>query len=157
MNIRKINNYYTSDLILALFVFAIAVLIAFHALARDDGQWSNSPAKVREWFQKLMQPDNPAQSCCGEADAFEADNFEIEGDHYIAIITDGKGMIANGTRIPVVNKKMKWDAGNPTGHGIIFLSGSVTPGDPPAHEYTYVLYNNGQARILYCYVAPGGV
>src|SRR5580693_4411641 len=38
-----------------------------------------------------LAPDNPAVSCCGEADAFEADAFEVEveGDHYIAIITDG--------------------------------------------------------------------
>jgi hypothetical protein len=26
-----------------------------------------------------------------EADAFEADSFEAEGDHCVAIITDGKG------------------------------------------------------------------
>jgi len=45
-------------------------------------------------------------------------------------------VIANGTRIPVPNRKMKWDKGNPTGHGIIFIS---TTGD------------------VYCYVTPGGV
>ena len=106
------------------------------ALARDSGQWAGSPATVRQWFQSLMQPDNPAVSCCGEADAFEADTFEVEGDHYVAIITDGKGVLANGTRIPVPNEKMKWDAGNPTGHGIVFIG------------------TNGQ---LYCFVAPGGV
>ena len=114
----------------------IALLISAPVLARDNGQWTSSPANVRQWFQQLMQPDNPRVSCCGEADAFEADNFEIEGDHYIAIITDGRGVIANGTRIPVPNRKMKWDKGNPTGHGIIFIS---TTGD------------------VYCYVTPGGV
>ena len=50
-----------------------------------------------------MQPDNPAVSCCGEADAFEADTFEVEGDHYVAIITDGKGMLPPGPafRFPI--------------------------------------------------------
>jgi hypothetical protein len=105
-------------------------------LARDSGQWGDSPAHVRQWFQSLMQPDNPAVSCCGEADAFEADSFEVEADHYVAIITDGKGVLENGTRIAVPNTKMKWDAGNPTGHGIIFI---------------------GSGGQLYCYVAPGGV
>ena len=114
----------------------VLLLVAAPAPARDNGQWKSSPANVRQWFQQLMQPDNPRVSCCGEADAFEADNFEIEGDHYIAIITDGRGVIANGTRIPVPNRKMKWDKGNPTGHGIIFIS---TTGD------------------VYCYVTPGGV
>ena len=105
------------------------------AAARDNGQWANSPANIREWFQSLMQPDHPRLSCCGEADAFEADAFEEEGDHYIAIITDGKGVIPNGTRISVPNAKMKWDRGNPTGHGIIFI---------------------GSAGQICCYVTPGG-
>jgi hypothetical protein len=56
-----------------------------------------------------MQPDNPHVSCCGEADAFEADTFEADGDHYVAIITDGKGVLPPGTRIEVPNQKMKWD------------------------------------------------
>jgi hypothetical protein len=115
-------------------VAALAMIAS--ATARDNGQWEGSSAAVRQWFQSLMQPDNPAVSCCGEADAFEADAFEVEGDHYVAIITDGKAVIPNGTRIPVPNQKMKWDAGNPTGHGIVFI---------------------GAQGQLYCYVAPGGV
>jgi hypothetical protein len=106
------------------------------AQARDDGQWSDSPLQVRRWFQELMQPDHPNLSCCGEADAFEADTFEVDGDHYIAVITNGKGVIPNGTKIAVPNGKMKFDAGNPTGHGILFLGRGYTP---------------------ICYVAPGAV
>jgi hypothetical protein len=113
---------------------ALAMLLP--AAARDNGQWADSPTAVRQWFRSLMQPDNPAVSCCGEADAFEADQFETEGDHYVAIITDGKGVIPAGTRFPVPNEKMKWDQGNPTGHGIIFI---------------------GSGGQIYCYVAPGGV
>ena len=75
------------------------------AAARDNGQWADQPAAIRQWFQSLMQPDNPAVSCCGEADAFEADTFEVEGDHYVAIITDGKGILPAGTRIPVPNSE----------------------------------------------------
>jgi hypothetical protein len=120
---------------LSLAILATLAMIA-PAAARDNGQWADQPAAVRQWFQSLMQPDNPAVSCCGEADAFEADTFEVEGDHYVAIITDGKGKLPAGTRIPVPNAKMKWDAGNPTGHGIVFI---------------------GTTGQLYCYVAPGGV
>jgi hypothetical protein len=61
-------------------------------------------------------------------------------------ITNGKGIIPEGTRIPIPNNKMKWDEGNPTGHGIIIFIGTqgqvycyVThlanahkPGDRPA-------------------------
>jgi hypothetical protein len=113
---------------------ALAATIC-HTHARPGPQWADEPAAVREWYKGLMQPDNPLVSCCGEADAYEADTFEVEGDHYVAIITDGKDVIPPGTRIPVPNTKMKFDRGNPTGHGIIFL---------------------GTGGVLYCYVAPGG-
>jgi hypothetical protein len=63
-------------------------------------------------------------NCCGEADVFDADTFEVECDHYVAIIADGKGVTQNGTRIAVPNDKMKLDAGNPTGHGIVFIGSS---------------------------------
>jgi hypothetical protein len=106
------------------------------AKARDNGEWGDQPSHIRQWFQKLMQPDNKYQSCCGEADAYEADNFEVESDHYVAIITDGKGDFPNGTRFSVPNHKMKWDEGNPTGHGILFI---------------------GAQGQIFCYVAPGGV
>jgi len=43
--------------------------------------------------------------------------FEVEGDHYIAVVTDGKGVIPSGTKFRVPNSKMKWDAGNPIGRG----------------------------------------
>jgi hypothetical protein len=120
-----------------LAAFLLVLLVGLvTAYARPGPQWAGEPENVRKWFQNLMQPDNPGHSCCGEADAFEADNFEVNGDHYIAIITDGKGIIPNGTRIEVPNNKMKFSDGNPTGHGIIFIGSSGT---------------------IYCYVAPGGV
>ncbi|HLH98044.1 MAG TPA: hypothetical protein VKW08_23300 [Xanthobacteraceae bacterium] len=123
----------------SIWIWAIAITLAGLSApvqARDNGQWANSPVQIRQWFKGLMQPDNPYLSCCGEADAYEADTFEVNGDHYVAVITDGKGVIPNGTRIDVPNSKMKWDSGNPTGHGILFLSSSRQP---------------------LCYVTPGGV
>jgi hypothetical protein len=117
-------------------VIVALALLSLPAMARDNGQWGNQPAALRQWFQNLMQPDNKYLSCCGEADAYEADSFEVKGDQYVAIITDGKGVIPNGTHVPVPNEKMKWDEGNPTGHGILFI---------------------GTGGQVYCYVTPGGV
>ena len=48
-------------------------------------------------------PGNPSLGCCGESDAFEADTFEAQRDHYSAIVTDGKGVIPDGTRMAVPN------------------------------------------------------
>ena len=124
-------------------IVILFMLVSLPALARDNGQWGNQPAYLREWFQKLMQPDNPHMSCCGEADAYWADSYEVDGDKYVAIITDPRPdeplrrkHIEIGTRIVVPNYKLKYDKSNPTGHGIIFLS---------------------RADYVYCYVAPGGV
>ena len=118
-------------------VIMLAIWVAA-AHARDGGQWGALDAAVSEWFRTLMQPDNPAVSCCGEADAYEADSFEVEGDHYVAVVTAHRAVsnIPVGTRIPVPNKKMKWDQGNPTGHGIIFV---------------------GTQGQVFCYVTPGGI
>lgn len=134
-------------------ILALALTLSAPAFARDNGQWADAPAANRQWFNSLMQPDNPIQSCCGEADAFEADEFEVNGDHYVAIITKGGDEMPIGTRIDVPNAKIKWDKGNPTGHGIIFLSGVVT--QRPAQSYNYVDVD-GKIRILYCYVPPSG-
>ena len=45
-----------------------------NAPARDMGQWANVDPVQRQWFNGLMQPDNPNLSCCGEADAYWADS-----------------------------------------------------------------------------------
>jgi hypothetical protein len=111
--------------------------------ARDLGQWESVDPAIKAWFESLMQPDIPQASCCGEADAYWADSYEVDGDKYVAIITDPRPdeplrrkHIEIGTRIVVPNYKLKYDKSNPTGHGIIFLS---------------------RADYVYCYVAPGGV
>jgi hypothetical protein len=72
-----------------LFIVTVLMLISLPAVARDTGQWGGQPTYLRQWFQKLMQPNNPHMSCCSEPDAFEADSFEVRGDQYVAIITNG--------------------------------------------------------------------
>jgi hypothetical protein len=123
-------------------VIALAFLCTT-AIARDLGQWENQGTNLRQWFQTLMQPDAPHLSCCGEADAYWADTFEVRDGHYVAIITDDRpdGPLRRphrdlGEKIVVPDNKMKWDAGNPTGHGVIFI---------------------GIGGQVYCYVTPGGV
>ncbi len=54
------------------------VMCAAHA--RDYGQWESVNPAIREWYEALMQPDNPSASCCGEADAYWADSYEVDGD-----------------------------------------------------------------------------
>lgn len=126
---------------LAVLVF-VFWLILNPAFSRDLGQFDeNDP--VTKWYQSLMQPDVPTASCCGEADAYWADSYEVDGDKYVAIITDTRPdeplrrrHIDIGTKILIPNNKLKYDQSNPTGHGIVFLS---------------------RGDYVYCFVAPGGV
>jgi hypothetical protein len=120
-----------------------SMVLASPVAARDVGQWDNQAPEVRKWFQSLMQPDVPFRSCCGEADAYWADSFDSSDGQYLAIITDtrpdgplGRPHHEPGETFSIPNNKIKWDQGNPTGHGVIFLSST---GD------------------VYCYVPPGGV
>lgn len=130
-------------LIRSIVAAALVVVAGLSAAsARDNGQWTDIDVIIGQWFRSLTQPDDPQQSCCGVADAYYADSFETFKDQYIAIITDerddqllGRPHIAVGTRILVPNHKLKIDAGNPTGHGVIFVNTSWQ---------------------VFCYVVPGG-
>lgn len=127
-------------LLLRALVAAVFVLSVSKAPTRDLGQWDDP--LISKWFRELKQPDDPSRSCCGESDAYWADDYEVNGDHYIAIITDTRDdkplrriHVENGTRILVPKNKIQWDRGNPTGHGIIFI---------------------GPDEDVYCYLPPEG-
>jgi hypothetical protein len=132
-----------SSPILIWTVWAAALALSIcKAPARDLGQWDGVDPLNRQWFNGLMRPDYPNLTCCGVADAYWADSYEVKGDQYVAIITDtrddiplGRPHIENGKRVAVPNTKIKSDRGNPTGHGIIFI---------------------GAGGEVYCYLPPGG-
>jgi hypothetical protein len=99
--------------------------------ARDLGQWEAGDPAVKEWYQSLIQPDNAPAPCCGEADAYWADEVHVRDGKTFATITDDRPdeprkrpHVDVGTVFEVPNAKLKWDQGNPTGHAIIFLSRS---------------------------------
>jgi hypothetical protein len=94
-----------------------------------------------------MQPDNPTMSCCGEADAYYCEDYKSVNGQAQCTINDDRDdgplrrlHMENGTVIKIPNHKLKWDSGNPTGRGVVFLSGMIM----------------GE-RYVYCYVQPGGV
>jgi hypothetical protein len=67
------------------------------ALARDVGQWEAGDPAIRDWYKRLMQPDMPLSSCCGEADAYWADSYLVDGDRYVAILAISKAAITSST------------------------------------------------------------
>jgi hypothetical protein len=115
--------------------------------ARNLGQWGNEDPTIREWYQALMQPDAPHASCCGEADAYFADEVHVRNGKTYAVITDDRPDIPRmrphveiGTEVEIPDNKLKWDRSNPTGHGVVFLGSGF-----------------GSNRYVLCYVQPGGV
>lgn len=129
--------------IVGLSVVQIVLVIAVSAFARDEGQWSNTDPALLRWYEMLMQPDNPKVSCCGEADAYWADELHVKDGKTFATITDDRPdrplhrpHVDVGTEIEIPKEKLKHDQGNPTGHGVLFLN---------------------RDRDVYCYVMPGGV
>ena len=121
----------------------ICVCLITELGARDLGQWESGDAAIRQWYQSLMQPDVPTASCCGEADAYWADEVHVrDGRTYVRVTDDRpdeplrRPHVENGTEIEIPHYKLKWDQSNPTGHGIVFMS---------------------RTRFVFCYVQPGGV
>ncbi|MGJ4893798.1 hypothetical protein ACQR2B_06500 [Bradyrhizobium oligotrophicum] len=128
--------------VLSLIAAAALFSVARPVHARDLGQWQNADPALRAWYESLMQPDVPTASCCGEADAYFADEIHVRDGRTYVVITDdrpdeprGRPHVPMGTEIEVPPNKLKWDRGNPTGHGVIFLS---------------------RNRYVFCYVQPGG-
>lgn len=116
--------------LISICIIALTALLGMHfAHARDLGQWGNEESAIREWYQALMQPDVPTASCCGEADAYWADDVHVRNGKTYATITDdrpdeprGRPHVDVGTEIEIPDNKLKWDRSNPTGHAIVFLS-----------------------------------
>jgi len=69
-----------------LYLSIFSCLIA-NVSARDMGQWETVDPQIRQWYQALMQPDVPNASCCGEADAYWADEIHVRDGKTYAIVT----------------------------------------------------------------------
>jgi hypothetical protein len=89
-----------------------------------------------KFFRLLKRPDYYPQSCCGSADAYEADIYQDNHDGtWTVTITDGSAIeypdgthrdyIANGTKLTVPSKKINPPVEtqhNPTTHAWLFMS-----------------------------------
>jgi hypothetical protein len=121
---------------------ALALLLLIgSAQARDLGQWQDND--LTAWYQGLRQPDNPEASCCGTADAYFCDDYGVRNGKPSCVISDDREdgprhrpHVDIGTVIEIPAHKLKWDMGNPTGHGVVFMS----PG-----------------QYVFCFVQGGGV
>jgi len=139
----KHENVFWHCILTLSIVYVMCMLAITPAPAHDEGQWDeqSDPATVW-WYQHLMQPDAPATSCCGEADAYWCDDYYARDGKAYCKITDDRPdaprkrpHIAVGTEVEIPDYKLKWDKSNPTGHGVVFLS---------------------KNQYVYCYVQPGG-
>lgn len=120
---------------------ATVLSFAGGAEARDLGQWRDA-SPTRQWFESLRMPDTPSTSCCGAADGYWADDFELKDGQYVAIVTDTRAdepleraHIPPGTRFVIPEGKVTFAPDNPTGHGWLFV----------------------MSGVVFCYLPPSGV
>lgn len=137
---------------LVLIVLFAFLFPASPALAYDHN-FPKDTARSR-FFSQLKRPDYYPNSCCGEADAYEADIYQRNPDgSYDVEITngdiihypDGNERIAlpNGAKVHVpanrINPPIETQF-NPTGHAWLFVSAVRPMGDEPA-----------QPGLTYCF------
>jgi len=130
------NPDVTIGFVLCALVAVILIGLGVYAFGRDLGQWEKMDPEQKRWFQSLMQPDTIGMgsigvSCCGEGDAYWADEAHVRDGKLFAVITDERPddqlmrMHENvGAEYEVPSKKivgMEQRLGNPTGHIVIFL------------------------------------
>src|SRR6185369_1441595 len=96
-----------------LWLCLAGVILTGAVHARDFGQWETMDPEIKAWYQNLRQPDSPAASCCGEADAYFCGNLHTKTDylghvHNFCTIDDDRdnatlrrSHIPNGTEIEV--------------------------------------------------------
>lgn len=119
------------------------VLMAGAAHARDG--WEGRPRvcdmspgprleRCQTWISTVQRPDLRGASCCGEGDAFIADNYRIDkatGDLYAIVSLDyfdqeGNLVYYATQEVLIPREKQNFlpeDAGNTSGHGVFFASG----------------------------------
>lgn len=143
--------------------FILGMVLAGVVTGRENDEWQKNDFEIQVWYRTLMQPDNTMVSCCGEADAYWADSYEMlcEGEGadrkclYVAIITDprdvdGRPTRPIGTKVVIPQHKVKsfrdpGAQGNPTGHGIVFIGAGWNEAMSDGRDY------------VYCYLPTGGV
>lgn len=130
-----------SVLSLIVLLFSIKISPA-HDHGRTDPNWEKMSDEEKTWIMNLKQPDNPSLSCCGLADQYRcAGPYVRNGTAYCKINDDrddaqfNRPHVPIGTEIEIPPEKLKWDAGNPTGYAIVFMSAS---------------------RLVYCFVQSTG-
>lgn len=150
-------------------ITAIASLAICTGVYAKGANWDliGHDEETKKWFRGLVQPDTigrggPASiggvSCCGESDAYYADETHVRDGKIFAVITDDRddGPLNRahekiGTEYEVPPQKIvgqeQYIKGNPTGHIVIFLGGPS--------------YDAGGERLgkrsVLCYVPNGGV
>jgi hypothetical protein len=77
-----------------------------------------------DWMRSLMRPDYPMSFCCGPADQYYVREYRPSQENGVAftamvLSNDGRPDFS----VEIRREKVIWDRVNPTGRGVIFLSG----------------------------------
>lgn len=141
-----VNILKAGSIAIAVYLAGVGLIMALwtsYAYPLDSGQWANTDPDLRAWYESLKRPDVPTMSCCGVADAYFCDGYRMEGGKAVCTITDDRPdeprrrpHVPVGTVIEIPPAKLMREGGNPTGHGVVFMT---------------------RDRYVWCYVTGGGV
>jgi hypothetical protein len=104
--------------LLAHSVFFAVTFFGASAWGHDTG------IPYADWMKSLIRPDYPMSFCCGPGDQYYVREYrpsQKNGVAFTAIVLSNDGRPDFPVEIP--REKVIWDHVNPTGRGVIFLSG----------------------------------
>jgi hypothetical protein len=130
----------------------VSLLLTVSAFAYDHD--FDHTTERSKFFRLLKRPDFYPESCCGKAEAYEADIYQRNPDgSYVVIITNGSAIeypdgtrrdyLANGTKVIVPSKKISPPVEtqyNPTGHAWLFMS---VFNEKPGHIFCFAPLPDG--------------
>lgn len=129
-------------------LLALALLAAAGRASRAFDHGFDPYAPATQYFEHLKQPDNYPGSCCGKADAYEADTYARNADgSWTVTVTDGSAIeYPDGTRRPYVA----------TGTVVHVPAGKINPPDetrhnPTGHAWLFMSVYVGQVGSIYCF------
>lgn len=132
----KRSNPWTQMLVAGFTALIVSFSMSMCHMAHgmDHGFDPLKPTTI--WMESLVQPASPPSSCCGIADAYQADTYTRNPDgSYSVVITEGSAVefpdgtrrtpIKDGTIITVPSSHVnppREQKDNPTGHAWVFMS-----------------------------------
>jgi hypothetical protein len=108
---KETKNFRRATELAALKAALVSAFIGTPAIARDNGQFGDVPAQVREWFHNVRS--SKGIPCCDIADGHRTEFDMRKGLYWVPV---------NGSWVPVPPDAVLKDTANPVGDAVVWYS-----------------------------------